>query len=165
MRPRDIASGAVLLALAGGYHLATRQIPRSSLSDEVGADGLPRLLTAALVLLGAAIALRGLMQRAPAPARGADAADTTANATADEAPHSALPRALGFLALGVGYMLLAPLVGYVLAVALLIVAVALYEGLAPSWRLAAVACAAGVLYWLVFVALLGVEQPVSRFWG
>jgi len=158
MRLKDVASGAVLLAIAGAYHLATRRIARSSLSDEVGADGLPHLLTAALVLLGGAIALRGLLARpvaaAPAVGDGGDAAQ-----------QAGLPRALGFLAIGVGYMLVAPLVGYAVGVALLIVAVALYEGLAPSWRLAAVACAGGVAFWLIFVALLGVTQPASPFWA
>ena len=76
-----------------------------------------------------------------------------------------MPRALGFLAIGVGYILAAPLLGYAPAVALLIGVVALYEGMAPSWRIMAVACAGGVLFWLLFVALLGVEQPASRFWS
>jgi hypothetical protein len=157
---KDVASGVVLLALAGAYHLATRQIPRSSLSDEVGADGLPHVLTALLVLLGALIALRGMLARRPAQAAAPAAAPAD-----DDAHQSALPRALGFLAIGAAYILVAPLVGYAAAVALLIGTVALYEGMTPSWRLAAVACAGGVLFWLLFVTLLGVEQPVSRFWG
>jgi hypothetical protein len=62
-------------------------------------------------------------------------------------------------------MLVAPLVGYAAAVALLIAVVAVYEGVAPSWRVPAVAVAGAALYWLTFVALLGVEQPTSRFFG
>jgi len=160
---RDVASGVVLLALAAAYHVATRQIPHSSLSDEVGADGLPHLLTALLALLGALIALRGVFGRGLLARRPASPA---APAPADDDAHQSTPlRALGFLALGVGYMLVAPLVGYPAAAALLIGSVALYEGMAPSWRLVAVACAGGLLFWLLFVVLLGVEQPTSRFWG
>ena len=44
---------------------------------------------------------------------------------------------------------------------LLIVAVALYEGMAPSWRLAAVAAGGGLVYWLIFVRILAVEQPTA----
>src|SRR5262245_25442527 len=114
MRHKDVASGIVLLALAGAYHLATRQIPRSSLSDEVGADGLPHLLTAALVVVAGAITIRGLLAaRRPQPA--APARDS------DAPQQAALPRALGFLAIGVGYMLVAPLVGYAAGIAVLIV--------------------------------------------
>jgi putative tricarboxylic transport membrane protein len=151
----DLASGVVLLALALGYHLATREIPRSSLSDEIGPDGLPNLLTVLLVLLGALIAGRGLIARRP-----------TARAEADQAARQASPlRAAGFLAIGVSYMIVAPLVGYLVAIVFLIMAVALYEGMALSWRVPAVAVSGGVLFWLIFVALLGVEQPASRFWG
>jgi hypothetical protein len=159
---KDVASGVVLLALAAAYHIATRQIPHSSLSDEVGADGLPHLLTALLAPLGALIALRGLIAGRAAARTPARAAPTPAD---DDAHQSTLRRAFGFLALGVGYMLVAPLVGYAAAAALLIGSVALYEGMAPSWRLAAVACAGGLLFWLLFVVLLGVEQPISRFWS
>lgn len=148
---RDFASGLVLLALAGTYHLATREIPRSSLSDEVGPDGLPNLLTALLALLGALIAIRGLITRS--------------RAVRTNEQQAAPLRALGFLAIGAGYVLVAPLVGYAIAVALLIAAVALYEGMAPSWRVPAVAVGGGVLFWLIFVALLRVDQPTSLFWG
>jgi|SRR5882724_9401647 len=159
---KDVASGVVLLALAAAYHVATRQIPHSSLSDEVGADGLPHLLTALLALLGALIALRGLLARRPA----APAAPAPTPAPGDDDAHqSTLLRALGFLALGAGYMIVAPLVGYPAAAALLNGSVALYEGMAPSWRLVAVACAGGLLFWLLFVVLLGVDQPISRFWS
>jgi ABC-type cobalamin transport system permease subunit len=57
----------------------------------------------------------------------------------------------------------APLVGFGPALALLIAAIALYEGAVPSWRMALVAVAGALAFWLLFVQLLGVEQPRSLF--
>jgi ABC-type cobalamin transport system permease subunit len=51
--------------------------------------------------------------------------------------------------------------GFGPARALLIAAIATYEGMKPSWRMAAVAVSGALVFWLLFVQLLGVEQPVS----
>ncbi|MHB2169055.1 tripartite tricarboxylate transporter TctB family protein [Alsobacter sp. R-9] len=153
---RDVAAGGVLLVVAGLYYWQTRQIQQSSLSDDVGPEGLPLVLAAALALVAAAIAVKGvvLALRARAlPVAGAPVDD-------EDAPAS-LPRALGFLAIGVGYILLAPYTGFAIGIALLVATVALYEGIRPDWRLAAVAVGAGLFFWVVFVKFLGTEQPVG----
>ncbi len=62
-------------------------------------------------------------------------------------------------------MIVAPAVGYAIGLALLIVAVALYERERLSLRLVGVAAAGGVGFWLIFVKLLGTEQPVSWLLG
>jgi putative tricarboxylic transport membrane protein len=147
---RDAISGALLLLLAAGYWRLSSAIPESSLSDEVGADGLPRVLAAALAVVALLLIGKALLGRQPAPA-----------AAAPEGEHAGLPRALGFVAIGIGYMLVAPLVGFAVGVAALIVAVALYEGERPSPKLLAVAAAGGVGFWAVFVRLLGTEQPAA----
>jgi putative tricarboxylic transport membrane protein len=67
----------------------------------------------------------------------------------------------GFAAIAAGYVLVAPLVGFAPALALLIAAVAVYEGMRPSWRVAVVAAAGACAFWLLFVQILGVEQPRS----
>jgi putative tricarboxylic transport membrane protein len=153
---RDAIAGALLLALAGGYHVATQRIPVSSLSDAVGPDGLPKMLAAALAVVAAALIVKGLwLGRVPDPVQAID----------EDEPPATLPRALGFLAIGVGYMLVAPWTGYAIGLALVIAAVALYERSVPSLMMLAVAAGGGVGFWLIFVKLLGVEQPVSRLLG
>ncbi len=47
-----LAAGLLALALAGIYYYAAIDIPRSFLSDNVGADGLPKAYALALTLLG-----------------------------------------------------------------------------------------------------------------
>src|SRR3712207_2942533 len=50
---KHVLSRVILLVGAGAYYWATLQIPNSSLSDEVGAQGLPRIL--AFLLAGLAV--------------------------------------------------------------------------------------------------------------
>jgi hypothetical protein len=147
---KDAIGGAILLAAAGAYYWATRQIPDSSLSDEVGAQGLPLILAVLLVGLAALIIVRGLVV---APKQAIIVADDDDHVDATPA------RALGFFAFGASYVVLSPLLGYAAAIGLLIAAVAIYEGMRPSWRLAAVAVGGAAAFWLLFVELLGVEQP------
>jgi putative tricarboxylic transport membrane protein len=149
---KDVLSGAVLLLVAAAYYWATLQIPDSSLSDEVGAQGLPRILAVLLVGLALLILVRGFLASPKRLATDIDAA---------EDPDASPRRALGFLAIAAGYVLVSPLVGYGPALALLITAVAIYEGTKPSWRTAVIAIGGAVVFWLLFVQLLGVEQPSS----
>ncbi len=153
---RDVAAGGVLLLVAALYHFETLRISQSSLSDEVGPEGLPRLLAIGLAVVAGLILVRGIAA-AVRLRRTEAAADSGGDHVAS------LPRALGFVAIGVGYILVAPVVGYVIGAALLIAAVALYEGVAPTWRVAAVAAGAGCLVWAIFVKLLGTEQPAGWF--
>ncbi|MDF2998372.1 MAG: tctB [Xanthobacteraceae bacterium] len=157
---KDSLSGLVLLALAGAYYWATGAIPDSTLSDEVGAVGLPRVLTVALAGLGLILLVRSLLAAKPVEASHAPADDV------EEEEHDAkLPRAIGFLLFGAAYVLLLPYVGYFLSVALLIAAVALYEGAPRPWTVPAAALGGALLYWAVFVKLLGVNQPVGILFG
>ena len=149
---KDVLGGTILLALAGAYYWATLQIPDSSLADEVGAQGLPRILALVLAGVAALIVMRGVLARKETVGAAADSDDDK----------DALPRrALGLLAIASGYVVLAPLVGYAVALAVLIAAVAVYEGVALSWRVAAVAAGGAIVFWVLFVQLLGVEQPQS----
>lgn len=155
---KDAAAGGILLVLAALYYWQTLQIQESSLADEVGPQGLPFMLAGSLAVVAVLIGVRGLLA-------ARKAADAPALKTLEEpADHIAtIPRALGFLAIGVGYMLIGPVVGYVVAIGLLIGAIAIYEGRKPSLGLLAVAVCAGVGFWISFVLLLGTEQPQGWF--
>jgi putative tricarboxylic transport membrane protein len=153
---RDTFSGVVLMALAAAYYWASRAIADSTLSDEVGATGLPHMLAIALAGLGLILLVRSLLLPRPAKApRSAGEGEDR------ERENAALPRAAGFLLFGVAYVLILPYVGYVVGVALLIGAVALYEGAPRRWTVPAAAIGGAVLYWAIFVKLLGVNQPVG----
>ena len=156
---KDVAAGGILLVLAALYYWQTLQILDSSLADAVGPKGLPLMLGGGLAIVAALIALRGALafwraKAAVAPQRSADGSDSDV---------ASIPRALGLLAIGVGYILIGPIVGYPIAIGLLIGAVVLYEGGKPSLGLLGVAAGAGVGLWIIFVYVLGTEQPQSWF--
>ena len=175
---KDIGSGALLLLVAAGYYWATQQIAVSSLSDEVGAHGMPTVLAAALGVVGALILGRGLLaSRRTVPAAVAPASESPASESppsespdsesgdADDLYEATLPRALGLLAIGALYIAVGMLVGYIPALAVLIFATAIYEGMPLGWQPAAVALGGAVVFWLLFVKLLGTEQPIGLLTG
>ncbi|MGH6860085.1 MAG: tripartite tricarboxylate transporter TctB family protein [Phyllobacterium sp.] len=150
---KDLISGGVLIAVSGIYYAWSGGIAESTLSDEVGAAGLPHVLAIVLAVLGMLLMVRTILERRAETS-------TTADAEAEDR-NAGLPRAIGFLLLGGAYVLLLPFVGYVAGVALLIAGVALYEGTARNWTVLAAAIGGGLLYWAIFVKLLGVHQPVG----
>lgn len=145
---RDVAAGLGLLALAGLYLAGTLQIQGSSLSDEIGADGVPLILAGLLTVLSVLLAVRGWLS-----------GRTGRRASPPGEEGAPLRRVLGFLGVAALYGPVAHALGYVGGLIFLIAAVALYEGARPSWRLAAVALGGAALFWLMFVQLLGVAQP------
>jgi len=148
---KDLVGGLVLLVLAGAYFQAAQAIPHSMLDDAFGSRGLPVILAGLLAFLAIILTLRGVV--------GLRASPGNADEDDDRKSDAPLPRALGFLLIGVGYIVVLPLVGYGVAIALLIAAVALYEGAARNWRIPVAAIFGGILFWLLFNKLLGVAQP------
>ncbi len=148
---KDLIASALLLAVAALYYAATVRIPVSTLGGEVGPHVFPTVLALLLGIIGVSLALRALFARRLVAAK------------ASELPVSeATPlRALGLLGVGALYIPFALLLGYVPALFLLIACIALYEKAKLSWRMAVIAVAGALLFWLLFVALLGVRQPQS----
>lgn len=145
---RDIACGAVGLALAALVWFAAGRIPRSLLSDEVGAAGFPRALAALLAVVSILVAIRGLRIRRDAGEEGGP-------------PRTAHAKALGIVAIGFGAVLLGPIAGYVPTAFLLLAATAAYYGAAPRPRLAFVSVAGAVGLWLLFAKGLNVSMPAG----
>jgi hypothetical protein len=145
---KDTAFGALGVALAAIYWLAADDIQRSFLADEVGADGVPKMLAVALGVLGAVTLLRS-------------AAERKAAIDADIEEDSGRPhlRAFGLLTIGVLYAALLSPLGYLLASAGLIAAATAYAGQKPDWRLAVAAIAGSLVLWLIFDRIFGVALP------
>jgi putative tricarboxylic transport membrane protein len=146
---KDTLFGALGVALAAVYWMGADDIQRSFLADEVGADGVPKMLAVALGVLGAVTMLRGRKA-----AIAADVEDDNGR------PHL---RALGLLTIGVLYAALLSPLGYFLATAALIAGVTAYAGQNPDWRLAVAAIGGSVVLWLIFDRIFGVALP-RGFW-
>ncbi|MEE8439334.1 MAG: tripartite tricarboxylate transporter TctB family protein [Micropepsaceae bacterium] len=153
---KDLIASALLLVVAALYYAATVRIPVSTLGGAVGPHFFPTFLALLLGIVGVSLALRTLFVKRPFTAKvGA------AKASGPDDGEATPLRALGLLGVGALYIPFALLLGYVPALFLLIASIALYEKAKPSWRMAAIAIAGALLFWLLFVALLGVRQPQS----
>ena len=147
---RDITGGLALCALALAYLWGATLIPQSTLSDEVGARGLPFALGFLLALVGAAIAVKAWLAR------------TGTHREESAEGGASLRRVLGLLACVALYVLVAWLVGYIIASAVLLLAVSLYEDAPLNLRTFGVAGAGAIVFWLIFVKFLTVEQPIGK---
>jgi hypothetical protein len=155
------------------------------LSDAFGAEGLPKGLALALAAVSTLIAVRALQaHRRWRRAQPAPAAETKtvsdphlSEAKTVSDPHLLAEgkrvsdphfRALGVVAIGFGYVVLAPWIGFLPAVSLLIGAAALYYGAKPGAAVGWMSIGGGVVLWLVFARMLGVSMPAglwARFLG
>lgn len=148
----DLWVGLIALVFAGIYYYLASAIPRSLLSDAVGADGLPKVYALALGLLAILLMVRS--RTAPAgPDADADVKDLGQHL-----------RALGLLALGVGYLLLINVAGYLFTIFLLIAAVALYCGAKLDLKLLSVSAGGGAGFWLIFVKMFNIPLPPGTLW-
>jgi hypothetical protein len=150
---RDLTCSFVLAAVAAVYYLLASGIGRSALADEVGPAGLPLtyavlLGTVAVLLAVKAVIGHWLSREAGAP-----------GARSEPAVGFVLRRAGGALAIGAGYVALVTILGYWLALCLLIPAMAIYQGQFLSRWLVAISVAGASVFWLLFVWLLGIPMP------
>ncbi|MCC6466763.1 MAG: tripartite tricarboxylate transporter TctB family protein [Alphaproteobacteria bacterium] len=146
---RDLILGLAVFALAAAYYAAADALPRSMLSDGVGADGAPKLYALMLGLLGVVQIARSI----PRAGRSGGAREPV--------PMGEHLRALGVLAIGAVYIVVTPYLGYLPATALLIYVVTVYAGQAHSWRTAVISLGGGAVLWVSFAKLLGVPMPAG----
>ena len=147
---RDTIVALGLMAVAGLYWLGADQIRVSKLEGIIGAQVVPKGLAIGLAVLSVLLIAQELLRprRAAGPAGEPEATGLRAHL-----------RAAGMLLIGVGYLALVGTIGYMPALVLLVVASALYLGQSPSARLVLVAVGLAVLYYLIFVRLLGIPLP------
>ena len=153
----NLIAGVVLLAFSVIFWLGADAIPKSRLGGSVGADGLPKTLAIALGVLSLGlIAQTLLMARAAAPAAAVERESRTER-------RNLHLRALGMIVIGAVYVAVVPYLGYVLSIALLLLAVALYNGKRPSRGLVLFTILGAVVFYVLFVQILDVPLPAG-FW-
>ena len=150
---RDLVCSIALLTVAGGYYYLASGIGSSALSDEVGAAGLPVAYALTLGGIGLIMALqavvKGLLKR------------TEAGEKLDLV--FMLRRAAGVLGIGIGYLLIVTVVGYLIALIIVLATMLIYFGERPSGRIALAAIGGAGLFWVLFDRLLGIPMP--GIWG
>jgi hypothetical protein len=150
---RDFALGSIMLAVAAAYYAAAAALPTSSLDDAIGPQGLPK--SYAVVLAALSVVLMFRAARAATPGSGARPA---------ESQRYALGRVAGMLVIGAVYIAVVPWIGYLPALAALIMATTYYQGGGLNARVGIVAVSGALLFWALFVFVLGIPQPAG-FWA
>ncbi|TNC63595.1 tripartite tricarboxylate transporter TctB family protein [Rubellimicrobium roseum] len=154
MITRDMVGGAAASLIGALYLFYASQLRPSSLADSVGPQGLPLVygwLTLALGLVLLAQAFIAVLRASPA--------ERAKQADAWSGQGRRILWAAGLLAFAVGYLLIVETLGYLLSLAVLIPAVAIYLGARFGWRPLAVGVGGAVVLWLMFDKLLGVGMP------
>ena len=150
---RDAITGIVLMALAVLYYKMADALPRSLLSDNVGAEGFPKLLAGSLFVLALVLLLMGLFKR-----RAANPIEEREKRAHE---NQAALKAAGMLILGILYLLFVSLIGYPFAVGFLIAAVLLYYKEPLSLKVVMAASIGGILFWVFFVFALEIPMPMG----
>lgn len=154
MARKDIISGAVLLALSVAYYRTGAALPTSFLDTAVSSSTFPRMIGASGAVLSAILLVRGLLGlRTPLGRQPQTQADRHQHA-----------KAAGLLLLATSYIGVFYLFGYLVAIAALFPAIAIYNGVRPGRSLVLASIGAVVLSWLFFVHLMGVRMPPGVVW-
>jgi len=150
---RDFTCAAVLFVIAVVYYVLASGIGRSALADEVGPAGLPLVYATLLGGLAILLALKTAVRYMLARQQEASAEPEKRRAA------YVLARAAGTLGIGAAYVLLVNILGYWLSLALLLPAMATYQGERISRRLVLISITGASVFWLLFVWLLGIPMP------
>jgi hypothetical protein len=156
----DFFLGLGAVVLSGVYLYVASGIEESMLSDATGAGGVPRVLGWMMAALGVLLCLRSVSFTAPAPAASAAPSGEAAVAAS---PWTLNPHVQALVLLGilVAYVALAPYLGYMVATALLLAAVAAYGGAPIGRNLLLISAAGGIALWLSFAWALSIPMQTS----
>lgn len=171
MLSRDLIGGAAAAIIGAAYLLLAGQVRSSALDDAMGPGGMPQAYGWAMLVLGLvliAIAVSRQWHRANSDSALAENERTSKVSKEQQLSEADAPsisrqiaRAAGLLLFGVAYILLIETLGYLLSIALLIIAVALYMGARASFRLLLIGALGALAMWVMFVQLLGVAMPAG----
>lgn len=162
---RDIFVGVFMLLLSVLYWFEANKIRISPLDGPVGASGLPKSLAYALGALAIIMIARSLVTIVIRRRGSTQAAAATADGkplTARMMPHL---RAVGMLLIGVGYLLTVSWLGYIPAIAGLLLIVALFSGAPFTLKTALFAIIGSLICYLLFVRFLGIPLPDGIYLG
>lgn len=172
---RDVWIGLLTAGGAVAYWRVADDIPISPLDGAVNAAVLPKALATAMVVFSLLLILRALViEWVGLRAARAAAAQAEGAASAPSAPptHDGQDfgwqqhlKAAGVLAIGIGYLLLLPIIGYVAGIFLLVTVLSIYIGARPGVMPAAVGAVIACAFYVLFKVVLGIPMPAGIFAG
>jgi hypothetical protein len=150
-KARDLWIGVGVMIIGAAFLHETLQIDEGA--DEITEMMLaPYGISCLVIALGAFQALVGAISAARSGTGG----------TADHEPVRPF-RLAAVIAVGICFMILFPLIGYMFSSLITLALMMLLFGNRPGTRFAAIAVAGTLVYQLVFVDLMGVHDPAAIF--
>lgn len=162
---KDLTCGVIMLLLAGVYIVAANNLPRSALSDAVGASGFPLLIGWSLLILSLLLIGQALLSSRQEAVKATDTGDDIVIDAVWENPRRTLTGAAVLVTIAAGFLLALPILGYLLSMALLIGITASYISRAAGRQQLAVAVGGAVGLYVLFVLVLGISMPAGLFEG
>ena len=147
----DRITGVLGILVSASYVAYARQIEDGLLADEVGAAGVPSAVGLLMMLASVSLLLKGLRR-----------VESNASPTADEpATWAAHKLALYLLAVLAAYVLVLPVAGYWISVALLIGAVSALVGAHDGKVILACSVLGASGLYALFTLLLNIRMPAG----
>ena len=156
MLTRDMVGAIAAILIGAVYLYFAHQLRVSALDDTLGPSGMPRILGWLMIALGAV-----LMVQAFAARRAVAVAAQPAEKGEWEGQGRKIAYAAGLLVIGAAYLFVVETLGYLISIALLIIATATYLGAGFKGRVVAIGVLGAVFLYAMFVALLGVRMPAG----
>lgn len=154
---RDLVSGLIGFVIALVYLVAAADIPTSAIGDSVGAAGFPHMLGYTMAAVSALFVGYRLWMRRTEVQRAVSPDGVFAS------PVRAFTSAAGTVAICALFIFIFEPLGYLPALALLILGLCLYQNVRFDLRLSALAVGGSVVLWALFAQLLGVRMPAGIF--
>jgi len=148
---RDVIAGLLLIVLGAIYYFMSDSLPRSLLSDRVGADGFPKLLAVTLIAFSVVLILQSVIRQKTSPVQREEATNEGYR----------FLKAAGMLAIGIGYLVIVSFIGYMVSIALLLTVALRYQGEPVSRRVLLTAVLGGIFFWAFFVFALKTPMPAG----
>ena len=158
MLTRDMVGAIAAILIGAVYLYFAHQLRVSALDDTLGPSGMPRILGWLMIALGAVLMVQAFAaRRAVAVAAAAQPAEKGEW----EGQGRKIAYAAGLLAIGAAYLFVVETLGYLISIALLIIATATYLGAGFKGRVVTIGVLGAVFLYAMFVALLGVRMPAG----
>lgn len=152
----NVVFSALLLVFGVIYYLASARIPSNMLEDPVGASGFPRLVAACIIVLSAVLLVQSSIGWRKARLAAASLGES--GPAAGDWLRNLAPGMLLFVTI-VLFLAAFEHLGYLLSVALFLLAVFLQRGTRFGWVPVATAMAGAICFHLFFGELLSVRLP------
>jgi hypothetical protein len=147
----DRITGVLGILASASYVAYARQIEDGLLADEVGAAGVPTAVGVLMMLAAAALLLKASLRTA----------DTAGNEAQEPTPWASHRLALYLLGVLAAYVLVLPVAGYWVSVALLIGAVSALVGARDVKVIAACSVLGASSLYVLFTLLLKIRMPAG----